>query len=143
MRRDMDLVRAVLLHLESSPGIDADVAELVQDLEAAGYDREKLSYHFELMAEAGLIKGFDVGAATVGWLPQRMSWLGHEFLDAARSEERWNDAKRLIRESGDSASFEMWREILSELARDAMRTTKRAASKKPGKGKAARRRRRA
>ena len=92
-----------------------------------GYEREQLSYHFELMAEAGLIKGFDVGAANVGWLPQRMTWDGHEFLDAARNEEHWSRVRGMIDETVESAPFDTWKAILSELSREAIRNGKRPA----------------
>lgn len=134
----MDLVRAILMHLERSVEVDADVAELVRDLEADGYRREQLSYHYELMAEAGLIKGFDVGAASVGWLPQRLTWVGHEFLDAARNEDRWGRAKSLIDKTVDSAPFEMWKEVLSELSRDAIRQGGRPSSRRGRKRLSAR-----
>ena len=35
----------------------------------------------------------------------RLTWQGHEFLDAARNEDRWNQAKKTISEKGGSLTF--------------------------------------
>jgi hypothetical protein len=48
-------------------------------------------------------------------LPRRLTWLGHEFLDAAREDLRWGQAKRLVLEKTGSVSFATLQQVLVEL----------------------------
>lgn len=50
MRRDMDLVRVILLKIEEE---HAGVG--LANLEVEGYDRATIAYHCQLLEEAGLV----------------------------------------------------------------------------------------
>lgn len=52
----------------------------------------------------------------------RLTWLGHEFLDAARDDGRWEKAKSAISKVG-GWSFEVVKHILVELAKDAIKSS--------------------
>ena len=75
------------------------------------------------MNDAGLIRADELVPGQ--WWPERMTWAGHEFLDAARNDAIWSEAKRRVERQLGSASFEVMRELLLELARE------RLAKKKP------------
>jgi hypothetical protein len=111
MKRDMDLVRAILLKIEESPdGYAPD------SIEIPDYSRNQIAYHLAIMIEAGLLHG-DVAEGMEGdldGLPTRITWQGHDFLDAAREPSRWGQAKRRLGRIG-SASFEVWIKVLTEL----------------------------
>jgi hypothetical protein len=49
-----------------------------------------------LLHEAGLVEAMDLG---VGWKPVRLTYSGHEFLDAARNDSIWEKAKTAVVES--------------------------------------------
>ena len=57
MKRDMELVRAILLAMEDSPSTGP--GELV----IPDYDTEAVMYHLKIMREAGLIKAVDASSA--------------------------------------------------------------------------------
>jgi hypothetical protein len=55
MKRDMDLIRAILLELEvKSVGLGTD------DVIIEGYDAPQIGYHCALIVEAGLAQGTEV-----------------------------------------------------------------------------------
>jgi hypothetical protein len=110
MRRDMDLVRQVLLAVEANPSSTAPC-----QLNVNGYSEEQLAYHTCLLHQAGLIEGIEeknhYGPEVA---PVRLTWAGHEFLEAARELARWSEAKRLIGKLG-GASLALWRKVLEQL----------------------------
>ena len=111
MKRDMDLVRKILLELEDTP------YELGGfDLELEGYSPDQISYHVMLLNEAGLIEANDL--STFGgkkWTPKRLTWAGHEFIEASRDESRWEKAKNIMKEKGSGMAFDVLRSVLIQL----------------------------
>src|SRR5262245_7503618 len=98
MQRNMDLVRMILLSLETSPSGWA-----LDDLGIKSFPPEEIGYHAHIMMQEGLIEGSDITHMhSVGpeALPRSLTWKGHEFLDLARDQERWNRAKAIIAKIG-------------------------------------------
>jgi len=91
MKRDMDLIRKLLLQLEELDGTGVSPSNLLE-----GYTGEQIGYHAFLLADAGLAIGCDCSSSS-SFLPQYdlngLTWNGHEFLDAARNETNWKKAK--------------------------------------------------
>lgn len=113
MKRDLDLARNILLAVE-------------QNKEATGYNplhisipnysEEEISYHVGLLHEAGLIHAFENSSWDgVEWRPQRLTFQGHEFLDSARDENSWKQAKNKLEEV-KNFSFEILKKVLVKLA---------------------------
>jgi len=105
MKRDMDLIRLLLLDIEGKEKPDL-----------SKYAEDQQTYHLALIIEAELahggfvtdVKGYpDVAHAT--WL----SWKGHEFLDAARNETIWKKAVAKIKAAGTSIPLPVLQEILT------------------------------
>lgn len=112
----MDLVREILLELEEKPFNVGWV-----DLEIPNYTDEIVSYHVMLLAQADLIEAQDVSDVTArNWKPKWLTWQGHEFLEAARDETRWNQAKALMKEKTGGVVFEVLRDTLISLAKKAI-----------------------
>ena len=115
MRRDIDLIRRILLDLEDKGSyanwLDVDIEE---------YSPERIDYHLELLTEAGLVTLKTSQRELSRWLPVRLTWEGHEFLDAAREERRWQRAKESIAKAG-SVPFEIIATALLEMARQETR----------------------
>lgn len=112
MKRDMDLVRKILLSMEDSEHGYIDGNPIFE-----GYTEEQVSYHVYLMAQAGLIHAADISSMSSESpeaLATALTWNGHEFLEASRKPEIWSQAKELIAKSG-GASFEIWKAVLTEL----------------------------
>jgi hypothetical protein len=97
MKRDMDLARKILFEIESQPSADNLI-----DLKFDGYSDEEIPYHVMLLDEANLIEADEVAelGAQSHWFPIRLTWQGHEFLDAARDDTRWNKTKDAMAKAG-------------------------------------------
>lgn len=115
MKRDMDLARQILLAVEERPYQSGSGFTLThKEIEA-----ETLDYHVMLLHEAGLIEATNttyLGGKTV-WRIKRLTWQGHEFLEAARDQSTWNQAKKTISEKGGSLTFDVLKGVLTQLAR--------------------------
>ncbi len=100
MRRDMDLVRAVLLWMEARPeldgvhhlsGFDAKVFGLPDHL-----DRE-IRYHLKMLIEEEIVRGQVRGVTPI---ISGLTWQGHEFLDTIRDGEIWRRTKETAHDAG-------------------------------------------
>lgn len=90
MKLDQDLVREILLAVEGSREDPLGWTEL--NLE--GREPLDVSYHVMLLHEAGFIVGQDLSSDDgLEWLPKRLTYQGHEFLDTVRDEEIWRRTK--------------------------------------------------
>lgn len=75
---------------------------------------QEIGHHLILLQEAGLISASfthtidgRVFAAGV-----RLTWDGHEFLDASRNATIWSNAKSSVLKLGGTVAFELLKEIL-------------------------------
>jgi Hypothetical protein (DUF2513) len=113
MQRDVDIVRHLLLWVESDRS-----HQLPPDI-----SREQLAYHAQLLIDAGLIEGTVHYSSRRGgrvadtFHIQRLTWAGHDFLDAARNDTVWHTAKEKILKPGVSWTFEILKETLKALAK--------------------------
>lgn len=97
MKRDMDLVREILLKVEEQTDDPRKPAEIVIE----GHSAEAISYHVMLLAEARLVEAVDFSHMTRHlWRPQRLTWAGHEFLDDVRDPEIWRRTKEGAQKAG-------------------------------------------
>ena len=112
MKRDMELVRTILLAVEEN-GPPRGFFQL----ELRGYDPETVSHHVLLFGDAGLLEIHDRKLRNhFEVMPKRLTWAGHEFLDAARNDTIWNKAKELVKEKGGAVPFEVLKDLLLKLA---------------------------
>jgi len=112
----MDLVRLILLEIERTPPEDLRL----QGLYIQGYDQIAVAKHAELLIEAGLLKGTSLKADGIGAVAvsiERLTWAGHEFLDAARNETVWNKAKAFVQEKAGTVSFDVLKVLLVEMGK--------------------------
>lgn len=112
MMRDMDLIREVLLEVEDKchgyRGISFEVPR--DDLEG---ENGRKAYHLGILVEGGFVEG-DVTRDSSGicCMAEKLTWKGHEFLDAAREPKRWKQAKSLILDKAGGASIAVWTRVL-------------------------------
>ena len=119
MQRDMDLIRDLLMRIEDLDHPRAMVDELVRE----GEDRDRVVYHMELLHEAGLFNGRLLESGSHGVLDivvNRLTWQGHEFLDAARNEPVWREAKALMKDKLVSLPFEIVAQLVVQILRGQM-----------------------
>ncbi len=121
MKRDPDLIRQILLAVEEKNNLDQ---LFPTNLGITGWDNADIDYHALLLIEAGYLEGkaTPMGQGNVMVVIKRLTWEGHEFLDAARDDGRWAKAKSAISKAG-GWSFEVLKPILVELAKEAIKTS--------------------
>ena len=117
MKRDMDLVRKILIATEENE--DPFGFDNLDDIGIKGYSDSQISYHVQIMAQANLIEADQAtGFGDLNMWPIGLTWEGHEFLDNARDEKRWGKAKGIMVQVG-SFSFDILKAVLIEMAKKA------------------------
>ncbi|MEX2495706.1 MAG: DUF2513 domain-containing protein [Woeseia sp.] len=112
MKRDMELVREILLKLNEYENGFAP-----NSFEISGYSDEQVGYHCFLLNEAGLIEAADVSSSSTPspyGIPIRMTWEGHEFIENAQNDKVWVQTKEAVAKLGD-VSFSVWASVLSQV----------------------------
>lgn len=108
MKRDMDLIRYLLMEAEAGETPEA----------MARYTESQILYHRKLAIEAGLLEGIvrrgaqgQLAVATI----QSLTWAGHDFLDVAKGSH-WQRAKKRIARAGGAWTFDLLKSLLVEFA---------------------------
>lgn len=118
MKRDMDLVRKIMLAVEASDRpLDSSMIRI------AGYTGESITEHMRLLNEAGLIEGISAYSVEhrLKWIELRLTWSGHDFLDAARNEAVWAETVTEVRKKTGAVPFEVLKGLLMDVARETVR----------------------
>jgi hypothetical protein len=114
MKRDMDLVREIMLKVEAlppGPPVLYRIGE-VEDL--------VLLNHLEMLIDAGLVRGKIsrsqgsrgdvIGIST-------LTWEGHEWIDAVRDPRVWVETKTTMLDNGGALSFELTKAVATRILR--------------------------
>ena len=110
MKRDMDLIRAILLEREG---------ETCQDMSA--WSEALKAYHVALILDAKLAEGAtfpDEEGVPVSGVLTRLTWQGHEFLDVMRDDTIWRSVREKVLMPTASWTFG----LLIEYAKSEIRT---------------------
>ncbi len=122
MKRDMDMVRDLLLKVEDGQKVfetasseDAELLGFEPDTVLSQEDADKIAGHLILLEEADFIvvEG-RMGGGSV--LVDRLTWRGHEFLDTIRDDEVWAQTKQTAKKAGTGAIEFVWG-IAKEIAK--------------------------
>lgn len=96
MKRDPELIRALLLKLEALPLRSGAIAHIrADDDEVAieGYDPDQIDYHLRQLQGAGFLD--DGGLHPMRGIGFRsLTWQGHDFVDTVRDPEIWSKTKQ-------------------------------------------------
>lgn len=98
MKRDMDLIRLILLKIEEEYG-----SHTLLDLSIDGYDMETVAYHCKLLFEAGFVSYYDSiysSGGLDGFQVGSITWNGHDYLDKVRDNSVWHKTKEIIKKNG-------------------------------------------
>lgn len=115
MKRDMELVRSILLEVESCTGLPQSIPKI----EIADHEGVAIDHHINILRDAALVD-WEAADETAGMERRefrglRLTWQGHEFLDNARNEGVWRRVKDMLADSDiKSASFSIWTTLLSD-----------------------------
>ncbi|MFI8744490.1 DUF2513 domain-containing protein [Pseudomonas sp. NPDC077186] len=136
MRRDWELVRSILFGVEELDVVSSAYhpENLPGGLQRGTSEGDKARFfkhyeHVALLVEAGLVEGVDGGRYPLSnhaghefrvIRPTRLTWRGHEFLDAIRNEQVWNQIQAKAVDKGGALSFEVIKELAVGLIKGAI-----------------------
>lgn len=104
MKRDMDLVRLILLKIE-----EQHCSTALIDLAIEGYDLATVAYHCKMMNEVGLISSYKEMRYMSGQMDFAvgpLTWEGCDYLDRIRDDSIWGKTKDAITKKGLPLVFE-------------------------------------
>lgn len=116
MKRDMDLVRQILLY-----AIQHKSGYVNENPEIEGFTEDQIGHHIYLMNEAGLVEADDTSSSdseSPTAILISVTWEGHEFIDAAQNNTVWAQAKEKAKSMGGSLTFDLMKDLLIATARN-------------------------
>lgn len=119
MKRDLDLVRAIMVVIENHEEERMDQVEVSRDLHEQfpnlSVVGNSLVAHVRMMEEAGLVEAKIIAAMDAStFLNLRLTWEGQEFLANARDEKVWG----IVKEKYGEVSFAIIKVALVETAKN-------------------------
>ena len=114
MKRDLDLVRQLMLQIEAlpaAPPVQYRMSEIEDPV---------LLAHLEMLIEAGLVSGRisrSQGARGDVISVSGLTWQGHEWVEMVRSHSLWNEVKSAVLDGGGVLTFELTRAMAAKLLR--------------------------
>ncbi|WP_414552499.1 DUF2513 domain-containing protein [Anabaena sp. CCY 0017] len=115
MKRDMDLIRKIILNIEANQHGFAN-----HNFQIEGYTSEQISYHSYLIIQGGLAEGItttNVQSSSPTAIIRNLTWQGHEFADAARNDSIWHKAMERIKEKGDAVPISVLTQLLISIVK--------------------------
>lgn len=119
MKRNMDLVRSILLETEKADS-SYDAGRLVCE----AYSIDEIYYHVELMQAHGLIDAViqkDWNGSVVLCRIEALTWDGCDYLDAIRDNGIWARTKKAVAETVGSTTMSAIKEIAVMIAVQAVK----------------------
>jgi len=116
MKRDLELIRKLLITIEENPKPQFDGV-----LSVDGYNDETVLFHLDLLNDAGFIDATiskDETGEIINAFPNHITWAGYEFLDLARNNSVWDKSKKVIKEKSVSISVALLSELLKSIAKE-------------------------
>lgn len=111
MKRDIGLIRELLLRLEplSGPHAWRMIHPTDPAIQVEGYTPDEIEYHLQMLVDQGLIEEPRSGPME-GIMFKKLTWEGHDYLDAVRDSKVWSKTKEATEKVG-SWTFETVKEL--------------------------------
>ena len=98
MRREMDLIRELLLKLEAldvPPGVLVSIYPSAPELAVEGFSADEISHHLRMLENGGMLEGPARGSFGLdgSLLFKQLTWEGRDFLDSVRDPKTWTKTK--------------------------------------------------
>lgn len=115
MKRDLDLVRSILIYVENAAGeVDAD------DMATERWPIEAVAYHVRAMAHHGLVDvsrdARDMNGNTIELTVAGITWDGWDYLDSIREPKVWGRVKKTLAGTVGSTTLDVVRQTASMVA---------------------------
>ena len=114
MKRDLDLIRELLLKIEALP-VGPPAQYRLDEV-----DDPVLTAHLELLLESGLVRGKisrTQGSRGDVITIAGLTWQGHEWIEAVRNADVWRETKRELLDGGGVLTYELTRAMASRIVR--------------------------
>ena len=117
MRRDMDLIRLLLLRLEEQSLDDPLTPAVIPTADLRPneyYTAAETEAHLLMLYQAGFIDHGEAAASLYpgAWVFRSLTWQGQDFLDTVREDEVWSQTKEAAKKVGGFSVA-----IIAELAK--------------------------
>ena len=113
MRRNFDIIRELLLRIADE-----------RDLQIDGISQLEVLIHLEMLIEAGFVVGEVIRDNSevdpVFGHANRLTWNGHDFLEAIENPGNWSKIKSLIREKVGTTASQVWLSVATQIAKQAL-----------------------
>lgn len=109
MRRDLDLIRRILITIEESERGYGNISVLAKKM---GEDFNKVCFHIQLLVENGYMNGeatYFSGNPQVIYYMHGITFAGYDYLDSIRNDTIWERTKEKLQTFGSAASLEVVR----------------------------------
>lgn len=116
MKRDFDLIRLLLIEAEAQ-----QEPFFTKRTEIAGFDTEQVAYHAMLLMDAGLIDGEDASTNSANVLVRRLTFEGHDFLDAVRDPSIWRKTRDRLTKAGGGFVLSVVKDVAVSLIREQLK----------------------
>ena len=115
MKRDIDLVRSILIYVENAADeVDAD------EMATERWPIETVAYHVRLMAHHGLVDvsrdARDMNGNTIELTVAGITWDGQDYLDSIREAKVWGRVKKALAGTVGSTTLDVVRQTASMVA---------------------------
>lgn len=108
MKRDMELIRKILLAVQ-----DGQPNKPIE-----GFTNDEVNYHRALVIDAGFIEGAVLKGnkeIPVSVNLNKLTWAGHDFIDAIASESNWQQVKDFLKDAGKQITIETVKVAVSQI----------------------------
>jgi hypothetical protein len=123
MKRDMDLIRLILLAIEESPG-DLRMPDgpyvWASKITVEGRGAEEIRDHLPIIEFLDLIKQVDMSTASRVDSLVRLTNKGHDFVALTRDKARWKDVTGVVVEITGGLHFEVLTAVIRKRAIEAL-----------------------
>lgn len=116
MKRDLDLIRDILLDVENW---NQPQPIFLEGMSYEGKNKQEIGYQIDLLKDTGYIDarivkgGQGVTYETAAIL--RMTMAGHEYLESVRNPEVWKKTKTTLEKVGGGAALDVVKDIASKI----------------------------
>ena len=121
MKRDLDIVRDILLQVEKSDGYLTinDLFDIRDKQKDCKYTDKEIVYHVELLFAQGFIDGDirrDMNGDITDSSIDGLTWDGADYLESMRDSRVWNKAKSTIKKAVGSTTFDVVKQTCTLVA---------------------------
>lgn len=114
MRRDMGVIRELLLFMEQAPPGPPFCASAIS---IDGQTRETIREHLVLIDGGGFLRQPVIYARDGDVFVLGLTWEGHDFLNSIRSDTVWNKVVEKLKSTGISATTEIVKALAIQIGK--------------------------